>query len=86
MIQKEKYQQALQSLNSVLTRARWMAEEVGASELAELLDAAEILPKYIAQPEDATEDFRATVEDISNQFTSCSYIIGQFDQDCACAW
>ena len=86
MIQIDKYQQALLSLNSVLTRARWMASEVGATELAKLLDSAEILPKYIAQPEDATEDFRAAVEDISNKFTSCSHIIDQFNQDCACAW
>lgn len=86
MIQQDKYQNALHSLNSILTRARWMAQEANARELAELLDAAEILPKYIAQPEDATEDFRATVEDISHQFTRCSHIIGQFDQDCACAW
>jgi hypothetical protein len=86
MIQQEKYQQALLSLNSVLTRARWMASEVGASDLAKLLDAAEILPKYIAQSDDATEDFRSTVEDISNHFSGCSHIIGQFDQECACAW
>ncbi len=85
MIRKDKYQQSLQSLNSVLIRARWMAEEMGATELAELLDAAEILPIYIAQTDDATEDFRTTIEDISHQFTSCSHIIGQFNQDCACA-
>ena len=86
MIHQDKYQNALHSLNSILTRARWMAREANARELAELLDAAEILPKYIAQPEDATEDFRATVEGISQQFDSCSHLIGQFNQDCKCAW
>ncbi len=86
MIQREKYQQALQSLNSVLTRARWMAAEAGAEELTELLDAAEMLPKYIAQSEDATDEFRVAVEDISNHFTSCSHVIRQFNQDCACRW
>lgn len=86
MIQEDKYQSALHSLNSILTRARWMAREANAPELAELLDAAEILPKYIAQPEDATEDFRAAVQDISQQFDSCSHLIGQFNQGCACAW
>jgi hypothetical protein len=63
-----------------------MAQEAQATKLAELLDAAEILPKYIAQPEDATDAFRATVEDISQQFQSCSHVIDQFNEDCACAW
>jgi len=86
MIREEKYQNALRSLNSILTRARWMANEGNTSQVAQLLDAAEILPKYIAQSEDATEAVRATVEDISQQFDACSHVIDQFDQDCACAW
>ena len=86
MIQQEKYQNALRSLNSILTRARWMAHQANASELADLLDAAEILPKYIAAPEDATEQFRVTVEDISQQFDHCSHIIKEFNEDCACTW
>ena len=86
MIREDKYQNALRSLNTILTRARWLANEGNASKVAQLLDAAEILPKYIAQPEDATDAFRATVEDISQQFDACSHVIGQFDQDCACAW
>ena len=86
MIQQEKYQNALRSLNAILTRARWMAHEANAPELAHLLDAAEILPKYLAQPEDATEEFRATVEDISKQFEDCSHLIGEFNQNCACTW
>jgi hypothetical protein len=63
-----------------------MAAEAGAVELANLLDAAEILPKYIAQSDDATEDFRATVSEIASQFAGCSHIISQFNQDCVCAW
>ena len=86
MIQQEKYQNALRSLNTILTRARWMAHEANAPELAHLLDAAEILPKYLAQPEDATEEFRATVEDISKQFEDCSHLIEEFNQNCACTW
>ena len=86
MIQQEKYQNALRSLNAILIRARWMAHEANASDLADLLDAAEILPKYIAQPDDATEAFRVTIEDISRQFGRCSHIIEEFDRDCACVW
>ena len=86
MIQQEKYQNALRSLNAILTRARWMAHEANARELAHLLDTAEILPKYLAQPEDATEEFRATVEEISQQFEDCSHMIEEFNQNCAYTW
>ena len=86
MIQQEKYQNALRSLNAILTRARWMAHEANAPELAHLLDAAEILPKYLAQPEDATEEFRATVEEISQQFEDCAHMIKEFNQNGACTW
>lgn len=86
MIEQEKYQNALRSLHAILTRARWMAHEAHAPELAHLLDAAEILPKYLAQPEDATEEFRATVEEISQQFEDCSHMIKEFNQHYACTW
>ena len=85
MIQQEKYQNAMQALQSILVRARWMAHESKAVELAELLDAAEILPTYIAQPEDATEEFQASVEDISSRFPGCAHIGGEFKRDCTCA-
>lgn len=83
MIQQEKYQNALNSLNTILTRARWMAHEANALALAQLLDAAEILPTYLAQPEDATEAFRAAVEDISQRFADCAHILEEFNQHCA---
>jgi len=84
MIQADKYQSALQSLNTILTRARWMAYEAEHPELAELLDAAEILPTYIAQPEDATDAFRASLESISEQFDCCSHVIHDFDSSRSC--
>lgn len=86
MIEQKKYQNALHSLHAILTRARWMAHEAHAPELARLLDAAEILPKYLAQPADATAEFRATVEEISQQFAECSHLIKEFNQHGACTW
>lgn len=84
MIRDDKYQSALRALNSILTRARWIANEANQRRLAELLDAAEVLPTYLAQPEDTTDEFRAVVEDISTQFEECAHIIEEFNQDCAC--
>lgn len=86
MIRQEKYQNALHALSSILTRARWMAHESKATDLAELLDAAEILPKYIGQSDDATEDFRAAIEDISLRYENCAHIVEDFRQDCTCLW
>ena len=85
MIRDDKYQSALRAVNSILIRARWIAHESNNPRLAELLDAAEILPTYLAQSEDATEEFRAVVEDISEQFEECSHIIEEFNENCACA-
>jgi hypothetical protein len=84
MIQAEKLQPALRALNMILTRARWMAHEGRSAEVAELLDAAEILPSYLAQAEDATSDVHATLESISKQFPECSSVLREFERDCAC--
>jgi hypothetical protein len=83
MIHQDKNQSALRALNSILTRARWMAHESNSPRLADLLDAAEILPIYLAQPENTTEEFRAVVKDISEEFEECSHVIEDFNQDCA---
>ena len=76
----------MRALHAMLTRARWMAHAAHALELAHLLDAAEILPKYLAQPEDATEEFRATVEEISQQCEDCSHMIKACSQHGVCTW
>jgi hypothetical protein len=57
MIRREKYEQALRAMNSILTRARWLGHEGKIAELTEQLDAAEILPKYLVQPDDITDVF-----------------------------
>jgi hypothetical protein len=85
MIHQDKYEPALRALNSILTRARWMAEESSNRRLADLLDIAEILPMYVALPEDATEEFRTLVADISERFEECSHIIDEFDQSRVCS-
>ena len=85
-MQQEKYHNALHALHTMLTRARCMAHAAHALELAHWLDAAEILPKYLAQPEDATEEFRATVEEISQQCEDCAPMIKACNQHGACTW
>ncbi len=81
MIRTDKYNQALQVLNGIMIRARFLAYEGNAQEVADLLDAAEILPQYMAQPEDATELFRLTLQAISQEHTSCAHLIREFDKD-----
>jgi hypothetical protein len=86
MIRREKFDQALRALNSILIRARFLAGSGNTAEVADLLDAAEILPKYIAQPEDATELFRSALQSISSEHISCSHIIEEFDRKNSLVW
>ena len=85
MIHHGKYQNALCALQSILVRARWMAHEAKAEQLAQLLDAAEVLPKYIAEPDDMTDTYRATVEEIA-QAHNWAAPLERFDEECICAW
>lgn len=80
MIQDNRLESALHALNHILVRVRWMAYEADCRELAELLDAAEILPMYIADKEDMTETYRLSLESISQKFTCCGFVADEFNK------
>lgn len=86
MICPDKTQHALRALNVILTRARFMAHEANAAELARLLDAAEILPKYLAEDGDNTEEFRLALAGIAEKHAICSSVLDEFDQEPPPAW
>ena len=81
MIQEEKHQNALRALNQILVRARWMAYESDSLELARMLDAAEILPIYIAESQDNTDLFQAALESMAQKFSCCAYIAEEFKKE-----
>lgn len=81
MIQKEKVQQALHALNFILIRARKIAYDTNQTQMANLLDHAEILPLYIAEPDDRTESYRLVLDAIADQFPECKPILPIFDNE-----
>jgi hypothetical protein len=80
VIRPEKTEQALWALHRILVHARWMAHEAGHEQLASLLDAAEILPKHLADEGDATEAFRQALADLAQEHPACSSLVEQFDE------
>ncbi|MGH7127941.1 MAG: hypothetical protein ACREIV_05195 [Planctomycetaceae bacterium] len=69
-----------------MIQARWMACEANATELARLLDEAEILPSYIAAENDATEMFHTALAGIAEQHSFCAGILDEFEQHAPPKW
>ena len=79
MIRSEKYSKALLSIQQVIIRARFMAsKETQAMKVVGLLDAAEELPRMIADAEDRTEEFAASLQAISERYPYCRNIFVEF--------
>ena len=79
MIRPEKYTQALMALQQVIIRARFlMSKEAEAGKVLSLLDAAEELPAMIADVEDRTEEFVASLQTISERYPYCRNIFVEF--------
>jgi hypothetical protein len=79
MIQKDKLNNALYALQSVLIFARQMAYEGKAhKEIANILDSAEYLPYLIANEKDETENFRNHLLNIADKY-GCHSCIERFD-------
>jgi len=80
MIRKGKWQNALAALNSILVMARVMAyEKRSHEELAQVLDAAEYLPRLLAVSTDETDMFRATIVDLIRIDERFNVAVEKFD-------
>lgn len=86
MIRPEKVPNALYALQGVLVRARTMAYEgAPGEELADLLDTAEILPRFIASEEDETDRFRQHLEEVAKRHR-CAFVLQRFDEPVPSKW
>jgi hypothetical protein len=86
MIKPEKLPNALYALQGVFVRARAMACEGGQGrELADLLDTAEMLPRFIASEADETDKFREYIEEIARKH-KCAFIVQYFDEPTPPKW
>ncbi len=84
MIRPEKYLPALTALQQILVRARYLARErEQLDKLVDLLDAAEYLPRLIADAADRTEDFADWVKEISDRYPYCRNIYVEFSRELA---
>ncbi|HXG66408.1 MAG TPA: hypothetical protein VNO70_15015 [Blastocatellia bacterium] len=84
MIRPEKYASALHALQQVIIRARFLAsKEEHIPKVTGLLDAAEELPRLIAAADDRTEEFAASLKEISERYPYCRSIFADFNGETA---
>ena len=87
MIDPEKSDQALQALHRVLVETRLMAlDGEPTSDIAEVLDWAELLPRLIATEGDKTEEFRDTLEAIVEKNSRFTHAVRAFARPQPVRW
>lgn len=81
MVRAEKYVQSLSALQQVIIRARFLAsKESQASKAVGLLDAAEELPRLLADKEDRTEEFAAALAALAEKYPYCGNLFVEFSR------
>jgi hypothetical protein len=78
MIDKQRYRQALTAMQKLITHAKSQAYSGGATEVAELLNDIELLPEFLAEDLDRTDQFVEMLESIAQTHPTCRYIVEQF--------
>lgn len=87
MIRSEKMSNALYAIHTVLVLARGMAYEGrSGTEIAEVLDTAEYLPRLLAVSDDQTEQFRRFLVDLAGKHTSLQLAVDRFDKTAPLSW
>jgi len=78
MIRSDRFPQALRALQRLIVHAKAQAYATGQSGVAELLNDLELLPEYIADDRDRTDDFVEMLEGIVQVHPTCRYIVEEF--------
>ncbi|MBI1760822.1 MAG: hypothetical protein HYR56_05225 [Acidobacteria bacterium] len=82
MVRAEKYAQALSALQQIIIRARFLAaKENLASKAVGLLDAAEELPRLLADKEDRTDEFATALAAIAEKYPYCGNLFAEFSRE-----
>jgi hypothetical protein len=78
MIHPDRVLQALRALQRLIHHAK--AEAYGSADpkLAELLNDMELLPEFLADGQDRTEEFVEMLQGIAQVHPSCRYIVEEF--------
>jgi hypothetical protein len=80
MITTEQLPQALKALQRLIIHAKTQAYHCGDARLAELLNDIEMLPEYLADERDRTDEFVEMLHSISRVHASCQYIVEEFER------
>jgi len=80
MIPADQLPQALQALQRLIIHAKTWAYDAGAAQLGALLNDIELLPEYLADPRDRTEEFGEMLAGIAHVHASCRYIVEEFER------
>ena len=81
MVRAEKYAQALSALQQIIIRARFLAaKESLAPKAVGLLDAAEELPRLLADKEDRTDEFATALAAIAEKYPYCGNLGAEFSR------
>lgn len=87
MIDPAKQNQALHALHRILTFARTMAlEDQPTSRIAQVLDWAELLPRFLAAKQDKTSEFRSALEAIVEKEPGFKAAVAVFDWPRTARW
>jgi hypothetical protein len=87
MIDPAKYDHALRAVHRALLEARLMAYKgEDHSRIADFLDWAELLPKFIAVPEDKTVEFRETLVSLIERRPDFRPVLDAFDRPEQLRW
>ncbi len=80
MIRANRYPQALRALQRLIVHAKSQAYAAGQSGVADLLNDVELLPEFIADERDRTDEFLEMLEGIVQVHPTCRYIVEEFEQ------
>src|SRR5437773_577003 len=79
MIRSEQYAKALKALQRLIVHAKAEAYQDADSPVAKLLNDVELLPEYLADETDRTEEFIDMLQGIAQIHPSCRYIVEEFE-------
>lgn len=80
MIRSEQFSQALRALQRLIVHAKAQAYESGGSQLGELLNDLELIPEYVADDRDRTDEFHEMLRGIAQVNPSSRYILEEFER------
>lgn len=83
MIYDELRPQALKALQRLIVHAKAQAHADGNDELAALLNDMELLPEFVADSADRTDEFLETIQGIAQTHPACRYIVEDFQESAA---